>query len=52
MYILSMAGVTLASFDKWDISSVAKAERWIKEHGYIIWKCEIINGMYYVIVRR
>lgn len=40
MYIVSMAGIVLASFDKWDVRSVARAERWMKENGYVIWKCE------------
>lgn len=40
MYILSMAGVVLASFDKWDVRSVAKAERWISDNHYVIWKYE------------
>ena len=40
MYIVSMAGVVLASFDKWDVRSVAKAERWISENHYVIWKYE------------
>lgn len=52
MYIMSMAGETLASFNKWDIKSVAMVENWIKDHGYYIWKCEIFNGEYYIIVRR
>ena len=52
MYILSMGGRVLATFDKWDVSSVAKAERWITDHGYVIWKCEIsIMGTYLVTVR-
>lgn len=40
MYIVSMAGVVLASFDKWDVRSVALAERWISDNHYVIWKCE------------
>ena len=52
MYIVSMAGEVLMVFDKWDIRSVAKAEQWIKEHGFIIWKCETtIFGTYVVTVK-
>lgn len=52
MYILSMGGRVLATFDKWDVSSVAKAEKWIADHGFVIWKCEIsIMGTYLVTVR-
>ena len=52
MYILSMGGRVLATFDKWDVSSVAKAEKWISDNGYVIWKCEIsIMGTYLVTVR-
>lgn len=52
MYILSMKGEVLAEFDKWDISSVAKAERWISDHGFFIWKCEVsVMGIYLVTVR-
>ena len=51
MYIVSLAGVILASFDKWDVRSVAKAEQWIKDHNCFIWKCEMLNGAYYVIVK-
>lgn len=52
MYIVSMAGIVLASFDKWDVRSVAKAERWISEHGFVIWKCEVsVMGTYIVTVK-
>ena len=52
MYILSMGGRVLAMFDKWDVSSVAKAEKWISDNGYVIWKCEVsIMGTYLVTVR-
>ena len=51
MYIVSMAGSILASFNQWDIRSVGQAERWITDNHYVIWKCEIINGLYYVIVK-
>ena len=52
MYIVNMAGVVLAEFDRWDISSVARAERWIAEHGLVIWKCELtVLGAYVVTVK-
>ena len=52
MYIVSMAGVVLASFDKWDVRSVAKAERWISDNHYVIWKYETtILGTVLVTVR-
>ena len=52
MYIVSMAGDVLAEFDRWDVRSVAKAEAWIKDHGFFIWKCELtIMGAYVVTVR-
>ena len=52
MYILSMGGRVLVTFDKWDLSSVAKAEKWISDNGYVIWKCEVsIMGTYLVTVR-
>ena len=52
MYIVNMAGVVLAEFDRWDVRSVARAEAWIKEHGFYIWKCELtILGAYVVTVR-
>ena len=52
MYIVSMAGVVLASFDKWDVRSVAKAERWISHNHYVIWKYETtILGTVLVTVR-
>ena len=52
MYIVSMAGAVLASFDKWDVRSVAKAERWIADNHYVIWKCETtIMGTVLVTVK-
>ena len=52
MYIVSMAGEILATFDKWDVRSVVKAEQWITDHGYFIWKCETtILGTYVVTVK-
>lgn len=51
MYIVNMVGQLLVSFNKWDVRSVPAAERWIKEHGYVIWKCEVIHGEYVVTVR-
>lgn len=52
MYIISMAGEVLAEFDRWDVRSVARAENWIKDHGFIIWKCELtVLGAYVVTVR-
>lgn len=52
MYIVSMSGEVLAEFDKWDISSVAKAEKWILDHGCVIWKCELtVSGTYVITVK-
>ena len=52
MYIVNMAGVVLAEFDRWDVRSVARAEKWIAEHGYVIWKCELtVLGAYVVTVK-
>lgn len=51
MRILDIYGKCLAFFDPFDISSVAKAERWIKDHGLYIWKCELCRGIYTITVR-
>ena len=52
MYIANMAGEVLAEFDRWDVRSVARAEKWIAEHGYFIWKCELtVLGAYVVTVK-
>ena len=52
MYIVSMSGCILVSFDKWDVRSVSRAERWIKEKGYVIWKCELtVTGDYVITVK-
>ena len=50
MYIYSVAGNLLAYYSAWNISSVAQAEKWIKDNGYYIWKCEIQNGYYVITV--
>ena len=51
MRIESITGQILAVFNPWDISSVEKGERWIRDHGYRIWKCETSEtGIYIVIV--
>ena len=52
MYIVSMSGEVLLELDRWDVRSVARAEAWIKDHGYFIWKMELtIMGTYVVTVR-
>ena len=54
MYIVSLEdGRILASFDKWDLSSVKKAEAWLSEHGMVILKCGMsIMGTFIVTVIR
>ena len=52
MYIYTVAGKLLAYYSAWDLGSVARAERWIKENGYYIWKCEITSGYYVITVRK
>lgn len=52
MYIVSLYGQILQWFDEWDLSSVAKAERWIKEHGFVIFCCSNEKGRYVITVRR
>lgn len=52
MYIYNVAGKLLAYYSAWDLGSVARAERWIKENGYYIWKCEITSGYYVITVRK
>lgn len=51
MFILSMSGTILASFDKWDVKSVQYAEAWIRHHRFYIWKIETLNGDTFVTVR-
>lgn len=51
MYIYTENGHLLKCFDCWDVRSVQYGERWIKEHGYYIVKCEIQYGLYHVFVR-
>lgn len=52
MYIVNMRGEVLVEFDRWDVRSVARAERWIADHGFVIWKCELtVLGAYVVTVR-
>ncbi len=52
MYIVNMAGEILMEYDRWDVRSVAKAENWIKDHGFVIWKCEVsVMGTYIVTVK-
>ena len=51
MYIVSLAGDVLISFDKWDIRSVARAELWIRHHHYYIFKYECVQGTTYITVR-
>ena len=52
MYIVSMTGQILEAFNKWDVRSVARAERWIADHNMIIYKCETtIMGDYVITVR-
>ncbi len=52
MNIFDMMGNLLIQFPADKISSVALAEKWIKEHGLEIWKCELLNGIFCIIVRR
>lgn len=51
MYIVSMKGEVLASFDKWNIKSVEIAEAWIKHHRYYIYSLVTIHGETYITVR-
>ena len=52
MYIVSMSGVVLAVYDRWDVRSVAKAEQFISEKSLVIWKCELLEtGVYVITVR-
>lgn len=52
MIIFDMMGNLLIQFPADKISSVALAERWIKGHGLEIWKCELLNGIFCITVRR
>ena len=52
MYIVSIYGQVLQWFDAWDLSSVGKAERWIKEHGFTIFSCSNDHGCFVITVRR
>lgn len=52
MFIFNMFGDQLAHFNRWDVRSVAYAERWISVHGFVIWKIETtVNGDIVVIVK-
>ena len=52
MYIVSMSGVVLAVYDRWDVRSVGKAEKFISEKNLVIWKCELLETGAYVITVR
>lgn len=52
MIIKDIYGNVLKWFDEWDLSSVAKAERWIENHGFVIFSCSNENGRYVITVRR
>ena len=42
MYIVMLGGQLLKEFDRWNIRSVARAEAWIRDHGMVICRCEIL----------
>ena len=52
MRIITVTGQLLASFTRYDISTVVLGERWIKEHGYRMLCIQIIQGITFVIVAK
>lgn len=51
MYIYSIRGELLQEFNRYDVRSVAIAEAWIKHHGLVIWKMEIVSGIVILTVK-
>ena len=51
MEIVFINGQVLKWYDGWDLSNVARAERWIKDHGFVIFSCHNLRGKYIITVR-
>lgn len=51
VFIFDMTGHVLALLDANDLGSVVYAERWIKDHGYVVYLFEQREGFTYITVK-
>lgn len=52
MYILTERGAILKQYSLFDGGSVPSAYTWIRLNGYQILSVQLVQGYYYIIVRR
>ena len=52
MYILTENGQILQQYSRYDARAVPSAYSWIRNQGLLILSVQMVQGYYYVIVRR